>query len=258
MQIWFPRNQSIPDIEEALRKFIIVSLMQADEPTMEKFSHYAFRIRPFHTSIVDLSLDEATLWSKLDKKSTRYEIKKAEKMGVEISVNVELDNAYQLINQFIMTRRYRRPILPKEWKSILEYADVWCGLYNGNVYVVHVLLKDGTNRVRLLMSATRERSSEVKAIVSPLNRAMHWKEILHYKKSGIRLYDFGGIELDRKSPVYTVTQFKLSFGGDIITEYIMHLTSRDALRLLFRFGYFIRSIFHGATKTFHLYLARQP
>jgi len=239
MQVWFPRDESIPEIEEALRKFMIVSLMQADKTLMEKFSRYAFRVKPFHTTIVDLSLDEATLWSRLDKKSTRYEIKKAEKMGVEISVNVELDNAYQLINQFIMTRRYRRPILPREWQSILEYADVWCGLYNGNVYVVHVLLKDGMNRVRLLMSATRQRaSSEVKRVVSPLNRAMHWREILHYKRSGIRLYDFGGIELDRESPTYTIMQFKLSFGGDIITEYTMRLRSRGALRLLLRFGYF--------------------
>jgi lipid II:glycine glycyltransferase (peptidoglycan interpeptide bridge formation enzyme) len=122
--IWFANEKSISHIEKALSNFMIVSLKQADKNLSEKFSEYTVKVESFYTTIIDLSIDEATLWSKLDKKSTRYEIKKAEKMGVGISLNVQLDDAYQLINQFMISRRLRRPISYEKWQSILKYADV--------------------------------------------------------------------------------------------------------------------------------------
>jgi lipid II:glycine glycyltransferase (peptidoglycan interpeptide bridge formation enzyme) len=238
--IWFANEKSASHIEKALSNFMIVSLKQADKNLSEKFSEYTVKVEPFYTTIIDLSIDEATLWSKLDKKSTRYEIKKAEKMGVEISLNVQLDDAYELINQFMINRRLRGAIPYEKWQSILKYADVWCGIYNGNLYVAHVLLKDDMDRVRLLWSATRDRSStEVKKIIGAINRYMHWREILYYKNIGVRIYDFGGVNLDKKSPTYTITQFKLSFGGDIIEEYDILLTSNAILRVLFKSKDFI-------------------
>jgi hypothetical protein len=238
--IWFANEKSISHIEKALSKFMIVSLKQADKNLSEKFSEYTVKVEPFYTTIIDLSIDEATLWSKLDKKSTRYEIKKAEKMGVEISLNVQLDDAYELINQFMISRRLRGEIPYKEWQSILNHADVWCGLYNRNLYAVHVLLKDGIDRVRLLWSATRNRvSTEIKKIIGAVNRYMHWREILYYKNIGVKIYDFGGVNLDKKSPTYTITQFKLSFGGDIIKEYDILLTNNTILKVLFKSKDFI-------------------
>jgi len=238
--IWFANEKSISHIEKALSNFVIVNLKQADKNLSEKFSEYTVKVEPFYTTIIDLSIDEATLWSKLHEISRRY-IKKAEKMGVEISLNVQLDDAYELINQFMISRRLRKPIPYEEWRSILNYADVWCGLYNGNLYAAHVLLKDGIDRVRLLWSATRNRvSAEVKKIVGAVNRYMHWREILYYKNIGVKIYDFGGVNLDKKSPTYTITQFKLSFGGDIIKEYDILLTSNTILKVLFKSKDFIR------------------
>ncbi len=242
-QVWFPCEAS--EIEDALRSFTLVSLMQADKTLTERFSRHAFRVKPFYTTIVDLSRDEAVLWSRLDKKSTRYAIRKAEKEGFEIYINMYLENAYQLINKLIMARRYRRQLSHKEWLAILNWSDVWCGLYNGETYVVHVLLRDGQSRVRLLMSATKERTyPEVKSRVGSLNRFMHWNEILHYRRCGVRLYDFGGIELDRKADTHTITQFKLSFGGDIVTEYIVRMTSMNMLRFLLKSAYLARDLSH--------------
>jgi lipid II:glycine glycyltransferase (peptidoglycan interpeptide bridge formation enzyme) len=103
-----------------------------------------------------------------------------------------------------------------------------------------VLLKDDMDRVRLLWSATRDRSStEVKKIIGTINRYMHWREILYYKNIGVRIYDFGGVNLDKKSPTYTITQFKLSFGGDIIEEYDILLMRNKILKVLFKSKDFI-------------------
>jgi len=237
--IWFANEKSISHIEKALSNFMIVSLKQADKNLSEKFSEYTVKVEPFYTTIIDLSIDEANLWSKLHEISRRY-VKKAEKMGVEISLNVQLDDAYELINQFMISRRLRGAIPYEEWQSILNYAEVWCGLYNGNLYAAHVLLKDGIDRVRLLWSATRDRvSTEIKKIIGAVNRYMHWREILYYKNIGVKIYDFGGVNLDKNSPTYTITQFKLSFGGDIIKEYDILLTSNTILKVLFKSKDFI-------------------
>ena len=47
-------------------------------------------------------------------------------------------------------------------------------------------------------------------------------------------YDFGGVELDKSTPTYSISRFKLSFGGDVIRENIVRLAGNAALRMTLR------------------------
>jgi hypothetical protein len=42
---------------------------------------------------------------------------------------------------------------------------------------------------------------------------LHWEMMLHFRKLGFEIYDWGGINLDPTAPTYSITQFKASFGG---------------------------------------------
>ena len=90
------------------------------------------------------------------------------------------------------------------------------------------------------MSATADRRSQSTGylnMVSSLNRALHWFELLHYRDLGVRIYDFGGITMDVSGPCLTgPLTFKSSFGAEPFAESCLRLTRSDlvrpALRLL--------------------------
>jgi hypothetical protein len=46
---------------------------------------------------------------------------------------------------------------------------------------------------------------------------MHWEMMLHFKRKEFEIYDWGGAPLDPALPVYSITRFKLRFGGTPVT-----------------------------------------
>jgi len=59
---------------------------------------------------------------------------------------------------------------------------------------------------------------ETYKIIAQATRRIVWEICLWAKKEGFRLFDLGSINLD--DPVKAgVTEFKLSFGGEVIPEY---------------------------------------
>jgi lipid II:glycine glycyltransferase (peptidoglycan interpeptide bridge formation enzyme) len=114
------------------------------------------------------------------------------------------------------------------------HSDVFTIEADGVVCAAHVFLSDA-RRVRMLFSATVRRSSrDHDRLVGLANRYLHWREIQHYRTQGVQLYDFGGVELDPTRPLYSVTQFKLSFGGEVVLEESVYLAANRVLRGLLR------------------------
>ena len=46
------------------------------------------------------------------------------------------------------------------------------------------------------------------------NTLLHWEMLLHFRDEGYETYDWGGAVFDRDSPLYSITRFKLGFGGE--------------------------------------------
>ena len=97
--------------------------------------------------------------------------------------------------------------------------------------VAHVMLRDRPGRARLLFSGSADRHDpRFHAVIGPCNRLLHWHELRHYKAEGYSVYDFGGCDLDKQSPSYPISQFKLSFGGEVVAEPMLYLARNPALR----------------------------
>jgi hypothetical protein len=234
LQVWWP--DSVAAVYPLLDQCPIIILWQCPKKMAVELQPYVFRTRPFWTPLVDLSLSEDELWQQLDAKSCRYEIRKARKMDTTaILHDEEMESARLLINESIRRLRYRTELGPAEWQALFPPHEVFLCKWEGEAVAAHVILPDHPGRARLLLSGTVDRDDpRYHNVAGPLNRLLHWAEVQHYKAKGFRYYDFGGCELDKSSPSYPITEFKLSFGGEVVEEPLLFLAKNPLLRVALR------------------------
>jgi hypothetical protein len=229
VQVWWPDGET--DLLDLLDQVHVVVARSCNEQLTNAVRKCSFRVRPSPTLLLDLTLSQDDLWKNLDPKSCRAPIKKSQSIEHKIYVNEMTDEALTLINKAYERGKHGRNISVATWRDILADADVFSVHSAGEAVAAHVLLVDHPHRVRLLLSATVDRAlEEKKHLVGPLNRALHWFEVHYYRQQGIRLYDFGGLVLNRKSALYSISQFKRSFGGQIAQENVVWLASDARLR----------------------------
>ena len=235
-----------PPVLELLSQVAVIKVLQCSATVANELLPYAFHRKSFTTSLLDLSLGEAALWQGLDPKSCRYEIRKAQKLDCVIRHNEETDAAFGLLRAFIDRNQYRAALSPADWEGLLPNHDVFLAKTAGEPIAVHVLLADPPHRARLLLSATVDRNDpRFKNVVGPVNRLLHWHEILYYQRQAVACYDFGGCDLDERSPLYPIARFKLSFGGPTVQEDTLYLAGNRLLRLALRSGRKLRSSWRG-------------
>lgn len=229
IQAWWPEN--LEAVRPLLNQAPVVMLWQCPEPLVTTFRPWTFRSQPFFSPLIDLSRSEEELWQKLEAKSCRYEIRKAQKLDCVVGLNEEVEAARLLINSSIRRLRYREELGPAQWHELLADHDIFMCRWQGIPVAAHVMLRDFPGRARLLLSGSEDRSNErLRGVIGPANRLLHWHEIQHYKAKGVRFYDFGGCDLHKDSPEYPITQFKLSFGGEVVTEPILYLAKNPGVR----------------------------
>jgi len=232
-QIWWPNSPE--DVFPLLSRSPVVSVMQCGDEVASALGPHAFRSKPFYTSLIDLSLSENELWSRLDARSCRQPIRRARDIGCSISVNEDREQAFDLINRFIHLRPYRRPISTRAWRRDLEHGDVFTAKHEGRILAAHLVLVDRPLRARLLLGATARLEGGVqRTLMGGVNRYLHWFEFNYYKAESIPYYDLGGVDLNQKSPLYPITRFKLSFGGETVRQNILRLAANRGLRVALR------------------------
>jgi hypothetical protein len=230
LDVWWPDGPA-----EALRVAApVVRVRQIAEGVASTLERTAFRRRASPTLLIDLNRPEDALWEDLHPKSCRAKVRRAETLGLRVRVNEEPEEATRLVDDYIARVGYRRALTARDWRRVLGHSDVFTIEADGVVCAAHVFLSD-TRRVRMLFSATARRTGrDHDRLVGLANRYLHWREIQHYRAQGVQLYDFGGVELDPARPLYSVTQFKLSFGGEVVPEESVYLAANRALRGMLR------------------------
>lgn len=232
LQVWYPDDADA--VIRQLKQAPVVSAMQCSPATAERLEPYAFRSREFHTLVMDLTLSEEQLWERLEKKTCRYQLNKAKKLGGAVTVNEHLDAAFDLFDDFFRRKPFRPPLARSEWQRIVGHCDVFVAHHDGAPIAAHVVLKDPP-RARALMSATADRAdAAARGAVSALNRHLHWHEFNHYRARGLTAYDFGGIVVDENAPEYAITEFKLTFNGERQSHRILRLAGNALFRTLLR------------------------
>jgi hypothetical protein len=233
LQAWWPQN--VAAVQPLLKQAPVVMLWQCPETLVPEFRRWTFFTRPFHTPLIDLTRSEAELQKRLEPKSCRYEIRKAQKLGCTILCNQELESGLRLLNDSIRRLQYRSELSDQQWRGLQADHDIFLIQWQGTPVVVHVLLRHPPNRTRLVLSGSEDRHQErFRGIVGPANRLLHWHEFLHYQAAGYRFYDFGGCDVDPKAPEYPITAFKLSFGAEPVSEPMLYLAGNPGLRLALR------------------------
>ena len=158
------------------------------------------------SSWIDLTTDEETLFSQMDKKSCRYKIRKAQKEGVIIR---ETSNPEQFLDEHfnqclsVMHGKGLEPLRPKE-----HFREMIRILYPQYLILLEAVIPNGTI-ISTGIYATNDKSacsfsSASYREYSPYcaNELIRWEALLRCKARGASLFNNNG-----------VMPFKLKFGA---------------------------------------------
>ena len=173
------------------------------------FKRSSKQIQPYKTVVLDLNLPEEHLLGKMHTK-TRYNIKVAEKHGIEIKPSKDVDEFWKLLQK--TTKRDRFSSHSKEYyeKLLKLNGELKVDLliaYNESKPVAGAIVLRYGDIGYYLHGAS---DYESRAMMAPY--ALHWDIIKYLKEKGISKYDFWGIDASKWPGV---TRFKLGWGGDL-------------------------------------------
>lgn len=170
------------------------------------------------TSLINLTKNEDELFNNINR-TFKYHIKKAEGIGITVCIDYTptIKKCTEVINEFSIFAKEKKI----EWNSKriialqkLNKIIISEAIFKEEKIVTHIYLQDNS-RVVLLHSYPQQKNID-KNIQGYANKFLHWKDILSFKKFGLKIYDFGGINMQQHLGIST---FKLSFGGEIIDCY---------------------------------------
>jgi lipid II:glycine glycyltransferase (peptidoglycan interpeptide bridge formation enzyme) len=170
------------------------------------------------TSLINLEKPSEELYNQINR-TFKYHIHKAENLNITVNVNYSPTphKCNQIISEFsIFANKKQIEWNPKRIKALqkLNKLIISEAFLKEEKIVAHVYLHDG-NRVVLLHSYHSHNFMD-KNIKGYANKYLHWKEILSFKNFGLKLYDFGGINMQQHPGI---SKFKMSFGGEVIDCY---------------------------------------
>lgn len=171
-----------------------------------------------HKWILDISSEEETILSQMEK-NTRYEIKKSQKEGVEISISKELNDYSEFEKLFLITAKRQKFIyhpleyyrLQFEIMSKYDNYSVVTARKSGKVISSALIGFYGDSAFYLHAASLNDR--EINKLMGP--QAVVWASILEAKRRGMKYFDFWGIASDDnpKNSWAGFTRFKKGFGG---------------------------------------------
>ena len=158
------------------------------------------------------------------RKTTRYLIKKAEKLGVEISQSVdekEIDLLFQLQQETVDRKHFipfSRDYFLAELKSFSpDNIRLFKAVYQGRVLAIALIVFYGAEAVYHYSGS----SNELREI--PASYLLQWEVIKTAKKLGFSRYNFWGYTKNPRHRFYGPSLFKAGFGG----HEIQYLPAQD-------------------------------
>ena len=130
-----------------------------------------------------------------------------------------------------------------------KYGRLFLAEYQGEVLAGIVFL-EGKNTVEAWLGATvrLDTEKEKRTLAGYANRLIEWEAIKHYKERGFKEYDLGGIwpeeEASKDPNKMGVNNFKLKFGGEVVTRYYYQKIYSKPLSFLYR----IYNLKNGGTR----------
>ena len=185
---------------------------QIDESLLKKSGFIKGKdIQPRKTLILDITKTEKELLNQMHYK-TRYNIRLAEKKGVEIRAKSQkskvknFEEFWRLLQQTAKRGNFRTH--PKEYyKKMLEIipeTELFIAEHQNRVIAANIVIFYQKTAIYLHGAS----DYQYRSLMAP--HLLQWKQILEAKRRGCIEYDFWGID-EKKWP--GVTRFKKGFGG---------------------------------------------
>jgi lipid II:glycine glycyltransferase (peptidoglycan interpeptide bridge formation enzyme) len=182
----------------------------------------------FHTLIIDLTMSEEALWKGL-KKAARQNIRRAERVGVHVSLDRQGDRgAMDAFERAYGKLQARKAIYPLNKRRLQTFAKR--GRLNlsvsetegGEMLSWHVyFVENGTARLLYsVTSSSRDDGSDRRAFVGRANQFHHWQDILQFRARGCKFLDlYGWYAGSTNRALLEINRFKEGFGGYVVAGY---------------------------------------
>jgi hypothetical protein len=183
---------------------------------------------PFDTLHVDLTQSQEDLWRGVHPK-TRERINRALKRDnltvtrADAPGPAEIDALVRAYDPFAAERglaRADRDSLEQFRKAgVLALSKVSHPTHGDLVF--HAIVVTPTRARGLISVIARSAEGGADApLLGRANRMLFWDDLSHFRKRGIPLYDWGGLYQKGDDPALArIAEFKLGFGGRVVTEY---------------------------------------
>lgn len=210
--------------------------------TLNGFSHSLVkneRLQSLQTVHIDLEKSESALLADIHKENRR-QIRKAEKQNmqfliVEQPTELELKRFQMFYNRFAKSKntfRFGSFHLTTMKKLMEKNALVFTYVTDQThqqLYCYRIYVSDGEFAMTLYSASNvgLQGSPQNNRLLSEANRYAIWRNIIYFKEKGVKKIDMGGLT-DQPS----IRDFKLGFGGEIVTVYSGYETSSAIGRLV--------------------------
>lgn len=188
-----------------------------------------FSIKTKTTTIIDLNKVESEIFGKFNE-TNRNEIRKTEKLsGFKVVVeSKDFEGAYSLYKDFEYAQE-RVPFSKNYFKESLVFL-----VYYNNEIISGMFVDKGVKDLRIRCIFSKRLKTEDRGlykIIGYATRRLMWEVCLWGKKQGFNFLDLASISFHRSKSAGT-NQFKMSFGGDVVNEYIYTYISQGSILFL--------------------------
>jgi hypothetical protein len=201
----------------------LLRIVGAFQPPSERGS------RKRHTLVIDLADDDERLFEQMSK-DTRSKIRRAmQKDPLQVAAAAapspgDVDEFADFYDGFAAAQSVSRVFRPR----LHALAQ------RGNLVLTSVCREGQEVLVRHAYVAARGRGfmlysgstlaeagdSGARNLIGRANRYLHWHDIRLFRERDFRLYDFGGLDVDERSPKTAgIARFKRGFGGEVRPVY---------------------------------------
>lgn len=180
-----------------------------------------FTRTPKYTKVIDLTRGEDHISSGFNK-STRYELRRAERENLTIATVDDIDTFAGFYNGFAASKQHEL-LNDADLRAYWQHTVVLQAIHDGEPLVMHSYLLDhDAGRGLMLHSASQFRNldnNKTRRLVGRANRFLHHQAMIWMREHGLHTYDFGGYAHGTEDPqLLAINYFKDNFGGELIEE----------------------------------------
>jgi len=177
---------------------------------------------------IDLTLGLDRIWRNIALK-TRKEIRKAERIGIEIHINKHFNEFYEINKRFALEKNLKNLIWPVD--LMRKYGTLFTATYDNKVLGGVLFFEDERiMELKLMASLRLETSKDEAKIISHVMRLLIWRAMQYAYSKGLNEFSLGAVNPDNLGS--GTGFFKSRFGGTVVTRY-NYVLCRPYLKILY-------------------------